>query len=105
MLDVDDLEHADRVLVHAHGRGDAAQVLLGDEVADLLVGERRDRLGDDERRGVDGHVEDALDLDERALGGVHDLLVDDLDVGEVHRAAELERGGLGDALGTPAGTS
>ncbi len=57
-----------------------------------------DRLGDDQLGDVDGHVEDALDLDQRALGGVHDASVDDLGVDEVHLAADLERGGLGDRL-------
>jgi hypothetical protein len=28
-----------------------------------------DRLGDDQLGDVDGHVQDALDLDQRALGG------------------------------------
>ena len=105
VLDVDDLAHAHRVLVLAHRGGDALEVLLGDEGSDLLVGEQLDGLGGMTSVGrVDGHVQAALDLDERALGGVHDLLVDDLAVVQVHGPAELERGGLGDALARPAGT-
>ena len=80
------------------------QVALGDELADLLVGQHFEWLGDDELRRVDERLEAALELDERALGGVHDLLVDDLGVAQVHRAAQFERGRFGHALRYRAGT-
>ena len=35
--------------------------LVATKVSDLLVGERHDRLGDDELGDVDGDVEDAFD--------------------------------------------
>ena len=65
VLDVDDLAHADRVLVLAHGgRRRTLRPCSVHEGADLLVGEQRLGLRrDDERRRVDGDVEPALDLD------------------------------------------
>ena len=44
-------------------------------------------------------VESALDLDQRAFGRVHHLLVDHLGVVQVHRLGELERGELGHPFG------
>ena len=50
-----------------------------DEVADLLVGERDSGgSGITSVAGSIGDVEPALELDQRALGRVHDALVDDL---------------------------